>query len=101
MRFSIFKQHKNKTFNYTPRFYDERKERLNNLKKKYGVVEGESDLDNKSSGYSRVNFRDEWKQTSRVKSNRNSRLRFMIIFLILLIVAFIILQRIDINILNG
>ena len=36
---SFFKLRKNKSFSYTPRYYDERKERLENLKKQYGEVE--------------------------------------------------------------
>ena len=30
---TFFKQTKNKRYNYTPRYYDERKERMDNLKK--------------------------------------------------------------------
>jgi len=36
---SFFKLNKNKKFNYTPRYYDERKERLENLKKQYSEEE--------------------------------------------------------------
>ncbi len=32
---SFFKQQKNKKFSYTPRYYDERKERLESLKKQH------------------------------------------------------------------
>jgi len=32
---SFFKLNKNKKFSYKPRYYDERKERLDNLKKQY------------------------------------------------------------------
>ncbi len=33
---SFFNLQKNKKFGYTPRYYDERKERLENMKKQYG-----------------------------------------------------------------
>ncbi len=36
---SFFKLQKNKKFGYTPRYYDERKERLENLKKQYNQEE--------------------------------------------------------------
>jgi len=36
---SFFKLQKNKKFSYTPRYYDERKERLENLKKEYSDEE--------------------------------------------------------------
>ena len=65
MLFSFFKQRKNKTYNYTPRYYDERKERLENLKKKHGLIEDETE--NKS--YRGVNFRDQWKQESKLQSH--------------------------------
>ncbi len=36
---SFFKLQKNKKFGYTPRYYNERKERLDNLKKQYSEEE--------------------------------------------------------------
>jgi len=36
---SFFKLPKNKKFDYTPRYYDERKERMDKLKKQYGQEE--------------------------------------------------------------
>ncbi len=39
---SFFKPQKNKKFSYQPRYYDERKERLENLKKQYGDDSKES-----------------------------------------------------------
>ena len=39
---SFFKPKKNKKFDYQPRYYDERKERLENLKKQYGDDSKES-----------------------------------------------------------
>jgi cytochrome c-type biogenesis protein CcmH/NrfG len=101
MRFSIFKQHKNKTFNYTPRFYDERKERLNNLKKKYGVDENEEANKTEKKSHTRVSFRDEWKQQRKERVNRNSRIRFLVILLILFTIAFAVLRNFNFSFLNG
>ncbi|MBP1629526.1 MAG: hypothetical protein H6Q15_419 [Bacteroidetes bacterium] len=39
---AFFKTRKPRQFEYKPRFYDPQKEELENLKKKYGEVEGES-----------------------------------------------------------
>ncbi len=39
---SFFKPRKNKKFSYEPRYYDERKERLDKLKKQYGDDSKES-----------------------------------------------------------
>jgi len=48
---AFFNIRKPRQFEYKPRFYDPKKEELENLKKKYGQIEGES--------YSRrINFRN-------------------------------------------
>lgn len=91
---SFIKQNKNKKYNYTPRYYDERKERLNNLKIKHGLIEDESD----GKSYRRTNFRDDWKQNSKIQSNNNGRLRLLVIFIFLLMASYVILTRT--NILN-
>lgn len=39
---AIFRTRKPRKFEYQPRFYDPKKEELENLKKKYGEIEGES-----------------------------------------------------------
>jgi len=89
---TFFKVPKNKRYNYTPRYYDERKERLENLKRKYGLIEDESN----EKVYRRTSFRDDWKQNSRLQSNRNSRLRFLVILIFLLMAAYVTLNYIDI-----
>lgn len=91
---TFFKQNKNKQYNYTPRYYDERKERLDNLKRKYGK------LDEEESGekvYRRTNFRDDWKQNSKIKSNQNTRIRLFVILVILLLGAYVAINQLGIN----
>lgn len=90
---SLFKRNKNKTYNYTPRYYDERKERLDNLKKKHGLIEDESG----EKGYRTTNFRDQWKQNSKAQSNRNTRLRLFVILIFLLMAAYISLNYLGIK----
>lgn len=89
---TFFKLNKNKQYNYTPRYYDERKERLENLKRKHGV----SDEETEKKTYRRTNFRDDWKQTSKIKSNQNTRLRLLVIFIFLLLVTYVILSETNI-----
>ncbi|WP_400078070.1 hypothetical protein [Winogradskyella sp. R77965] len=88
---TFFKQNKNKRYNYTPRYYDERKERMDNLKKKHGLIED----DNKGKRFNRTNFRDEWKQNSKIQSNKNSRIRFLVILAFLLTAAYVALSYLD------
>ena len=94
MLFSFFKQHRNKTYNYTPRYYDERKERLDDLKKKHGLVEAGDN----GKTHTRRSFRDDWKQNSKIQSNKNSRIRFLVILVFLLLAAYIALNYLDIKI---
>ncbi len=91
---TFFKQRKNKQYNYTPRYYDERKERLDNLKKKHGLIEDDSE----GKRFHRTNFRDEWSQNSKIRSNNNSRIRFLVILAFLLIAAYVALSYLDISV---
>jgi Flp pilus assembly protein TadB len=94
MLFSFFKQHRNKSYNYTPRYYDERKERLENLKKKHGLIKDES----QHKGYRRQSFRDDWKKNNNIQSNKNSRIRLLVILVFLLLAAYVALTYLDIQI---
>ena len=76
---SFFKQNKHKRYNYTPRYYDERRERLDDIKKKYGVIEDES---GEKGAYRRKSFRDDWTQNSKTQNNKNSKIRLFIILII-------------------
>ncbi len=90
---TFFKQNKNKQYNYTPRYYDERKERLDNLKRKYGKLDEESG----EKVYRRTNFRDDWKQNSKIKTNQNTRIRLFVILIILLLAAYVAINQLGIN----
>jgi hypothetical protein len=81
---SLFRLHRNKTYNYTPRYYDERKERLDNLRKQ---KEAKNDKDY-FKGYRKKSFREDWKTVKSMDRNRNSRLRFIIILILLFMFAY-------------
>ncbi len=93
MLFSFFKQNKNKRYNYTPRYYDERKERLDALKKKHGLIEDDST----ESSHRRRSFRDDWKQNSKIRTNNNSRIRLLTILIFLLLAGYILLNYLGIT----
>ncbi|MBU2929515.1 hypothetical protein [Winogradskyella psychrotolerans] len=90
---TFFKQNKNKRYNYTPRYYDERKERMDNLKKKHGLIEDDGD----GKRFHRTNFRDEWNQNSKIQSDKNTRIRLLVIVAFLLLAAYVTLSYIDIS----
>jgi len=54
---TLFKQPKNKSYNYTPRYYDERKERIANLIKQKEAKTNEEYF----NGYRKKSYRDDWK----------------------------------------
>tara|TARA_R110002111_G_scaffold894_3_gene6519 strand:+ start:116 stop:403 length:288 start_codon:yes stop_codon:yes gene_type:complete len=91
---TFFKLNKNKKYNYTPRYYDERKERLDNLKKKHGLIKD----DNEGKRFNRTNFRNEWSQNSKIQSNKNYRIRFLVILAFLLLAAYVALSYLDISV---
>lgn len=82
---TLFKQRANKSYSYTPRYYDERKERLERLKSKHEVIPDESYF----QGYRRKSFRDDWKSTRKESVDLQSRIRFLVIlaFLIMFVIA--------------
>lgn len=89
MRFSLFKPLKNNTFNYIPRYYDERKERLENLRKKYQNLPDNTSF---AGERQRINFRDEWNSRKVFKPAGNNAGRFFVILAILCAIAFFIIK---------
>jgi hypothetical protein len=85
---SFFKQNQHKRFDYSPRFYDERKERVEEMRKKYKGI-GSSDR------YSGENFRlrmnSEWRNVGSRKKSGGANMRLVIIVLVLLLISYLIL----------
>ena len=91
MRFSLFKQTKNNKFNYTPRYYDERKERLDALRKKYQNLPENSKLG--ELGRRRINFRDEWNTRKDFKPTGSNSGRFFMILAVLCACVYFIINH--------
>ncbi|NKI32824.1 hypothetical protein [Croceivirga thetidis] len=89
MRLSVFKKIRNKSFNYVPRYYDERKERLEQLRKKYENLPDDTTFANKRKS---INFRDEWLERKEYKAAGNSSARFFVILAILFFAAYLIIR---------
>ncbi|HLV62013.1 hypothetical protein [Galbibacter sp.] len=90
---SLFKTQKPKAFNYKPRYYDERKERLEALKNR---KESRSD-EEYFQGYRPKGFKDNWKATRKSSADKNSRLRFIVILILLLLFAWYALKEIKLE----
>jgi len=91
---TLFKQNKNKTYGYTARYYDERKERLQALHEKHHGKEEEG----VSGNFKRkVSFRDDWKAVNKATDTKKSNFRILIIIVLLSIIAYLVLEKYNIK----
>jgi len=87
----LFKPSSHYVFNYKPRYYDERKERLRNLEKKYHSPDG-SDPEISKISLTKNNLKIDWVKNKRSATNRSANLRLAIIIAILVGIAAYILE---------
>lgn len=88
---SIFKQSQAKGFEFKPRYYDERKERIENLRQKYALYEEAA----KKRGEERSRIledklRSEWQGKRQASVNSSNRTLLAIIILLLFVTYYII-----------
>jgi len=87
-----FKSRANYVFDYKPRYYDERKERLEKLKKKY--AKKENDGEEYKMDLSKETLRTDWIRNKRMAHDRSSNRRLAIIIAILVgIIAFLFVDH--------
>ena len=90
-----FKTRSYYVFNYTPRYYDERKERLKKLEEKHSNnnnADDDDDLDMPHVDFSKNNLRQAWKKSKSSSNNRKTTLRLALIITILVGIAAYILD---------
>ena len=81
---TLFRQGRNKTYNYTPRYYDERKERIANL-----IKEKDAKADKEYfKKYRKNSFRDDWKTKKSIEMDKSRKIRFGFILVFLLIFVY-------------
>ena len=83
---SAFKPRAHYVYNYKPRYYDERKERLEKMKEKYKNKEGQKEAQNgelPKMTMTREQLRSGWQRHKKVSSNRSVNIRLAIIITIL------------------
>ena len=76
-----FKPRSHYVFDYKPRYYDERKERIENLKQKY--ADEESDGEISKIKLTKNNLKSDWIKNKKFASNRGTTIRLAIIITIL------------------
>ncbi len=85
----LFRPRAHYVFDYKPRFYDERKERLRQLEKKYSKSNASNEEVNQIK-LTRSNLKNSWVRNKNTSSDRATILRMAIIIAILVgIVAYI------------
>ena len=87
---------KNKRFDYAPRYYDERKERLNLKKKEFDRLENEDLSDKDRQKILRQNMQDSWSRASNAQSQRStSNFRVLLLIVILLVLGYFVFNGIS------
>ena len=90
---TLFRQGRNKTYNYTPRYYDQRKERIANL-----IKEKEASTDKEYfKGYRKKSFRDDWKTKKNIEMDKSQKIRFGVILVFLLVFAYTAIKYIKLD----
>lgn len=79
---SAFKPRAHYVFNYKPRYYDERKERIEKLKRKYSDTE-ESSGDIPTISLSKEHLKSDWQRHKKLTTDRGANRRLAIIIAIL------------------
>jgi hypothetical protein len=73
----LFKSRANYVFDYKPRYYDERKERIENLKKKYeGIEDG---IETNGISLSKEKLKKEWSKNKHFAHDKGVTIRLAII----------------------
>ena len=78
-----FKSRANYVFDYKPRYYDERKERLEKLKKKYSQNSENQTEEKFTSSLIKDSLKQEWKRSKHVAHDKKANLRLVLIITLL------------------
>lgn len=79
---NAFKSRANYVFDYKPRYYNERKERLEKLEKKYRNKKGGT-KEEFTSSLIRSNLKTNWQRSKHIAHDKKSNLRLALIIVIL------------------
>ncbi len=86
----------NRKFDYNPRYYDERKERLKHRKEQFERIESGQMTAEERRTLLRENMRQEWTRADyRQKQQRASNLRIVILILAILGLGYFLLYGVD------
>ena len=82
-RYSLFKTKGPKGFDYSPRYFDERKERIRKLEEKYKAEMRQDDRDPERRARMKDEMRAQWDRGHVSRQTSYAGLRFLIIMIVL------------------
>lgn len=85
---SFIKQNKHKSFEFKPRYYDERKERIEDLRRKYGQKESSNSKADRER--LREDLSTKWHGNRQTKVNSSNRTLLLIIVALLALTYYLI-----------
>ena len=87
---------RNKRFDYSPMYYDERKERLDLKKKEFEKLENKDLSDEDRQKILRQNMQDSWSRVSNAQAQRStSNYRILILIVVLSILAYFLFNGLN------
>ena len=87
---------KNRRYDYTPMYFDERKERLEAKKKQYARMENGEMTDEERRAIFKTNMRNEWSRAEyRKKVRSNANLRTFILVVVIVALGYFIFNGVD------
>ena len=86
----------NRRFDYTPMYYDERKESLDRKKKQYQKLKEDGMSDEERTAFFKDNLRNEWSRTHvRSEHYRSANLRTLLLIVIIVGLGYLIFNGLD------
>lgn len=86
---TLFKQNRNKSYGYAPRYYNERKERIERLKKEKEAASADQSIFRTHGAKS---FREDWRRQKSQAMEKNRKIRLGVIFIFLLLAFYALVQ---------
>lgn len=86
----------NKKFDYTPMYYDERKERLQKKKRQYEILQDSTVSSDEKREFIKENMRENWSRAHvRHTGNKSANMRTLILILAILALGYFIFNGLD------
>lgn len=90
------KTFENRRFDYTPMYYDERKENLKRKKEQYRKLKNEKMSDDERTAFFKDNLRNEWSRTHvRSEHYRSANIRTLVLIVLIVGLGYLIFNGLD------